>query len=71
MKPAKEAGMKYILSTTGLSSDSVSDGFVAISALTLKGLMLLQIIPHGNGPDALQLAARALRFRLNRPANRR
>jgi len=37
-----------------------TDGFIAISTLSLNGLTFALIVAQGAGPDALQLAARAI-----------
>jgi hypothetical protein len=60
MQPANPTGLNCTVAILAARQVPENDGFIAIASLSLNGLTFALIIARGVGPDALQLAARAI-----------
>jgi hypothetical protein len=60
MQPANPTGPNCTVAIVAAKPLPETDGFIAIATLSLKGLRFVLIVARGAGPDALQLAARAI-----------
>jgi len=60
MQPTNPTELSCIVAIVAAKPLPETDGFIAIATLSLNGLTFVLIVARGAGPDALQLAARAI-----------
>jgi hypothetical protein len=60
VQPANPTELNCTVAIVAAKPLPETDGFIAIASLSLNGLTFVLIVARGAGPDALQLAARAI-----------